>query len=129
VGCVIGFPHGSSTTESKRYEAELACQQGAVELDMVINSGKALSGDWEYVESDIRAVCEEAHRRGARVKVIFENDYLANGGAGLSSDELKIKLCRVPNVPVPTGSRLPRATVSSKAPTESTVTRARPSGT
>jgi len=95
VGCVIGFPHGSSTTESKRYEAELACQQGAVELDMVINSGKALSGDWEYVEADIRAVCDEAHRRGARVKVIFENDYLANGGAGLSSDELKIKLCRV----------------------------------
>src|SRR5882762_6655990 len=86
VFCVIGFPHGSSTTESKRYEAELACQQGAVELDMVINSGKALSGDWEYVEADIRAVCDEAHWRGARVKVIFENDYLANGGAGLSSD-------------------------------------------
>ncbi|HVR36245.1 MAG TPA: deoxyribose-phosphate aldolase, partial [Methylomirabilota bacterium] len=36
VGCVIGFPHGSSTTESKRYETELACKDGAKEIDMVI---------------------------------------------------------------------------------------------
>jgi deoxyribose-phosphate aldolase len=95
VGAVIGFPHGNSTTESKRYETELACKDGAVEIDMVINIGKALSGDWNYVESDIRAVCEEAHKRGAKVKVIFENDYLANGGAGLSADDLKRKLCAI----------------------------------
>jgi len=56
VGAVIGFPHGNSTTESKRYETELACQDGAVEIDMVINIGKALGGDWEYVERDIKAV-------------------------------------------------------------------------
>ena len=62
---------------------------------MVINIGKALSGDWDYVERDVRTVCDEAHKRGARVKVIFENDYLAKGGAGLGSDELKIKLCQV----------------------------------
>jgi deoxyribose-phosphate aldolase len=95
VGCVIGFPHGNSTTESKRYETELACRDGAAEIDMVINIGKALSGDWEYVEHDIRAVCDEAHQRGAKVKVIFENDYLANGGAHLSSDDLKRKLCQI----------------------------------
>ncbi|MEI7732015.1 MAG: deoxyribose-phosphate aldolase [Verrucomicrobiota bacterium] len=95
VGCVIGFPHGNSATESKRYETQLACQDGAVEIDMVVNLGKALSGDWEYVERDIRAVCEEAHQHGARVKVIFENDYLANGGAGLGSDAFKIKLCQI----------------------------------
>ncbi len=95
VGVVIGFPHGSSTTESKRYEAELACHDGAVELDMVLNIGKALSGDWDYVEQDIRAVCDEAHRHGAKVKVILENDYLTNGGAGLTSDELKRTLCRL----------------------------------
>jgi deoxyribose-phosphate aldolase len=94
-GCVIGFPHGNSCTESKRYETELACRDGAVEIDMVINIGKALSGDWDYVERDIRAVCGEAHRHGAKVKVIFENDFLANGGAGLSSDDLKRKLCQV----------------------------------
>src|SRR6266498_5856883 len=95
VGCVIGFPHGNSTTESKRYETELACQDGAVEIDMVINVGKALSGDWDYVERDIRAVCVEAHQHGAKVKVIFENDYLSRGGAGLSSDDLKRQLCRI----------------------------------
>jgi len=95
VGAVIGFPHGNSTTESKRYETELACKDGAVEIDMVVNLGKALSADWDYVEADVKAVCEEAHKHGAKVKVIFENDYLASGGAGLSSDDFKIKLCQL----------------------------------
>jgi deoxyribose-phosphate aldolase len=88
VGAVIGFPHGNSTTESKRYETELACRDGAVEIDMVINIGKALSGDWNYVEQDIRAVCDQAHKQGAIVKVIFENDFLPN-------DDSKIKLCQI----------------------------------
>ena len=95
VGAVIGFPHGNSTTESKRYETELACKEGAVEIDMVINLGKALSADWDYVERDVRVVCDEAHKHGAKVKVIFENDYLTHGGAGLSSDDFKIKLCQL----------------------------------
>jgi deoxyribose-phosphate aldolase len=95
VGAVIGFPHGNGATESKRYETELACRDGAAEIDMVVNIGKALGGDWDYVERDIGAVCDEAHRRGARVKVIFENDYLGKGGAGLDGDEFKRKLCRV----------------------------------
>lgn len=95
VGAVIGFPHGNSATESKRYETELACRDGAVEIDMVVNLGKALGGDWDYVERDIRAVCDEAHARGAKVKVIFENDYLTKGGAGLGSDDFKIKLCQL----------------------------------
>lgn len=95
VGAVIGFPHGAAATESKRYETQLACQDGAVEIDMVINIGKALSGDWDYVEQDVRAVCNEAHARGAVVKVILENDFLSKGGAGLSSDALKEKLCQL----------------------------------
>lgn len=95
VGAVIGFPHGNSTTESKRYETELACRDGAVEIDMVINVGKALSGDWDYVERDVRVVCDEAHRHGAKVKVIFENDYLAKGGAGLDGDAFKRRLCQI----------------------------------
>lgn len=86
VGAVIGFPHGNSTTEVKRYETEMACWEGAVEIDMVINVGKALGGDFAFVETDVRAVCEQAHRRSAIVKVIFENDYLTN-------DEIKIQLC------------------------------------
>jgi deoxyribose-phosphate aldolase len=95
VGCVIGFPHGNSCTESKRYETELACRDGAVEIDMVINIGKALSGEWSFVENDVKAVCDEAHKRGAKVKVIFENDYLPKGGAGLSGDDFKRKLCQI----------------------------------
>jgi deoxyribose-phosphate aldolase len=87
VGCVVGFPHGSSCTESKRYETELACRDGAVEIDMVINIGKALGGDFAYVERDVKAVCDEAHRHGARVKVILENDFMPN-------DEIKVTLCR-----------------------------------
>jgi deoxyribose-phosphate aldolase len=95
VGAVIGFPAGNSATESKRYETELACNDGAVEIDMVLNLGKALSGDFAWVERDIRTVCDEAHQRGALVKVILETDYLTNGGAGLSSDDLKRKLCQI----------------------------------
>ncbi|HEY6168763.1 MAG TPA: deoxyribose-phosphate aldolase [Verrucomicrobiae bacterium] len=95
VGAVIGFPHGNSCTESKRYETELACRDGAAEIDMVINIGKALGGDWDYVERDIKAVCDEAHKHGAKVKVIFENDHLAKGGAGLGSDDFKRKLCQI----------------------------------
>jgi deoxyribose-phosphate aldolase len=85
---VIGFPHGNSTTEVKRYETEVACRDGATEIDMVINIGKALSGDWDFVTQDIRAVVDEAHRHGAITKVIFENDYLPG-------DEIKIKLCQI----------------------------------
>jgi deoxyribose-phosphate aldolase len=95
VGCVIGFPHGNSCTESKRYETELACRDGAVEIDMVINLGKALSGGWNYVENDVKVVCDEAHQREAKVKVILENDYLDKGGAGLDGDEFKRKLCQI----------------------------------
>jgi deoxyribose-phosphate aldolase len=86
VGTVIGFPHGGSATEVKRYETEVACRDGATEIDMVINVGKALSGDLAYVERDVRAVVEEAHRHGAIVKVILENDFLPDDG-------IKIALC------------------------------------
>jgi deoxyribose-phosphate aldolase len=95
VGAVIGFPHGNSATESKRYETQLACEDGAAEIDMVINIGKALSGDWAYVEREVKAVCDEAHKRGAKVKVIFENDYLDKGGAGLKGDDFKRRLCQL----------------------------------
>lgn len=53
VGCVIGFPHGNSSTEVKVFEAEKACRDGAYEIDMVINIGKTLGGDWEYVSNEM----------------------------------------------------------------------------
>lgn len=95
VGAVVGFPHGSSTTGIKCHETEAACRDGATEIDMVINIGKALSGDWGYVEREIGVICSLAHREEAMVKVILENDYLHGGGAGLSGDELKRKLCGI----------------------------------
>lgn len=88
VGTVVGFPHGSQATATKAFEADLACQQGATELDMVINIGKALSGDWQFVAADIRAVVDVARRHGAITKVIIENDFLPD-------DEVKKKLCEV----------------------------------
>ena len=78
VSTVIGFPHGSSTTQTKVFESERAMDDGAVELDMVLNIGKLKSGDAAYVESDIRAVVEAAHARGAIVKVILENCFLTD---------------------------------------------------
>jgi deoxyribose-phosphate aldolase len=84
---VIGFPHGYNTTETKKFEAEQAIKNGAVELDMVLNIGKLLSGRYDYVKNDISAVVEVAHRSNVPVKVIFENYYL--------TDEQKVKTCRL----------------------------------
>ena len=92
---VVGFPHGANLTEVKVMETKRACDQGATEVDMVINIGKVMSGDWQYVEQDIHAVSETAHSSNAKLKVIFENDYLRNGGGGLSGDELKRKVCQI----------------------------------
>jgi len=78
VGTVIGFPHGGCTTAVKVFEAENAMDNGAVELDMVINIGMLRSGNREYVEGDIRSVVKAGHKRGALVKVILENAYLTD---------------------------------------------------
>jgi deoxyribose-phosphate aldolase len=83
----IGFPHGGHTTAIKVAEAEQALDDGGAELDMVVNIGKALSGDWRYVRDDIRAVVETVHARNCILKVIFENCYL--------QDEHKIRLCEI----------------------------------
>ncbi|HEV3082380.1 MAG TPA: deoxyribose-phosphate aldolase [Gemmataceae bacterium] len=87
VGTTIGFPHGGHTTELKVIEAEQAMDEGARELDMVVNIGKVLSKDWGYVADDILAVVDTAHRRQAIVKVIFENCFL--------EDAHKERLCRI----------------------------------
>jgi deoxyribose-phosphate aldolase len=87
VGTTVGFPHGGHVTAVKVAEAERALDDGARELDMVVNVGKVLSGDCRYVAEDVRAVVEAAHRRRALVKVIFENCFLR--------DEHKEQLCRV----------------------------------
>src|SRR5450759_125193 len=88
VGCVIGFPHGNSSTEVKVFEAEKACLDGATEIDMVINIGKTLGGDWNYVEREIKSVTDICHKNNAIVKVIFETDFVTK------TDD-KIRLCEI----------------------------------
>jgi deoxyribose-phosphate aldolase len=84
---VIGFPHGGHTTAIKLAEAERALADGGTELDMVVNVGKVLSEDWEYVSHEIRAVADLTHQGGAILKVIFEDFYL--------QDMHKIRLCEI----------------------------------
>jgi len=87
VGTVIGFPQGGHTTDVKVFEAEKAIDDGANELDMVVNIGKVLSLDWDYVTQDVMAVVDVARERNAIVKVIFENSMI--------EDQHKIELCRI----------------------------------
>lgn len=83
----IGFPHGGHTTAIKRAEAQQALSDGCQELDMVVNVGRVLSDDWDYVTAEIKAVIQVTHDAGQRVKVIFENCYL--------EERHKIRLCEI----------------------------------
>jgi len=87
--CVIGFPFGTHTPEAKKFEAQEAIQNGAKELDMVINIGAVKSNDWQLVKRDIQAVVEAAKGK-AGVKVIIET--------ALLTDEEKVKACAVSKI-------------------------------
>jgi deoxyribose-phosphate aldolase len=84
---VIGFPHGGHRTAVKVAEARQAIADGGEELDVVCNISRVVSGDWDYVRSDLEAVIELAHAAHAKVKVIFENCYL--------NAPQKIRLCEI----------------------------------
>jgi deoxyribose-phosphate aldolase len=84
---VVTFPHGNSTTTMKVRETKEALELGATEIDMVVNIGKVLGGDWVYVSDEIQRVNDAVTSRNAILKVIFENDYL--------SDRHIIKLCEI----------------------------------
>jgi len=85
---VIGFPHGNSRVDVKVFETEKALEDGAVEIDMVVNTGKVLSEDWDYVRNEIAAVVAATKKHKAALKVIFENDFLPE-------DKYKIRLCEI----------------------------------
>jgi len=87
VCAVIAFPHGNSTTAIKLQEAQAAVDAGATEIDMVVNIGKVLGGDWNYVSGEIKAINAAVVGAGAILKVIFENDYL--------EDPHIIRLCEI----------------------------------
>ena len=84
---VIGFPHGNHKPEIKLAEAEAALNDGCEELDMVINIGRLLAGEDQYVQDEIADICALAHSRNAKVKVIIETCYL--------SDEQKVRVCKL----------------------------------
>jgi deoxyribose-phosphate aldolase len=85
IGTVVGFPHGSSTTQTKVFETQKAIIDGATEIDMVMNIGLLKSGEYTEVEHDIAAVVDAAS--GKMVKVILENAYL--------TDDEKVKACQI----------------------------------
>ena len=84
---VIGFPHGAHETAIKVAEAQLALDEGCQELDMVLNIGRMIRGDHDYVRDEIRMIAELAHKRGAILKVILETCYL--------TDEQKVAACKL----------------------------------
>jgi deoxyribose-phosphate aldolase len=84
---VVGFPLGANTTETKVFETILALQQGAREIDMVINIGQLKGRDELAAEADIRAVVEATHAAGGIVKVILET--------ALLHDAEKVTGCRI----------------------------------
>lgn len=88
VGGVVGFPHGNSAIQTKAAETEQIISDGAVEADMVVNIGKVLSEDWEYVDREIEVISDITKKAGVLLKVIFENDLLPD-------DQYKIKLCEI----------------------------------
>jgi len=88
VGAVIGFPHGNSSIAIKATETEQVIADGAVEVDMVVNIGKVLSEDWDYIDNEIETIRKITKNTGAALKVIFENDLLPD-------DHYKIKLCEL----------------------------------
>lgn len=84
--CVIGFPLGACTTNTKTAETIDAIKKGADEVDMVVNVGAVKAGEWQYVKKDIEEVVVAA-RGKALVKVIIETCLL--------TDEEKVKVCTI----------------------------------
>ncbi|MBI4877414.1 MAG: deoxyribose-phosphate aldolase [Acidobacteria bacterium] len=87
VGSVCGFPHGDQTTGVKLYEARDLLRRGAREVDAVLNIGKLISRQFQYVEMELLQLAKACHEAGALLKVIFENAYL--------TDELKVVACKI----------------------------------
>lgn len=76
VATVCGFPSGKHESSVKAAEAKLSAQQGADEIDMVIDLGRAIMGDWDYIQSDVAAV--RAATMGKVLKVILETAALTD---------------------------------------------------
>ena len=80
LSCVLSFPHGDDTTSTKVFQAEQAIADGVQEIDMVMNIGQFLAGNYKYVLNDIKSVVDIAHANNVAVKVIQESCFLTLEG-------------------------------------------------
>lgn len=87
VDAAVGFPLGITTVEVKAFETEQAIENGADEIDYVINIGKIKQGDTDYIRSEMKTITDICRKHGVTSKVIFENCYL--------TDEDKTELCKI----------------------------------
>lgn len=87
VDAAVGFPLGITTVEVKAFETEQAIENGADEIDYVINIGKIKQGDTDYIRSEMKTITDICRKHGVTSKVIFENCYL--------TDEEKTELCKI----------------------------------
>ena len=85
---VVGFPHGNSETSTKLLEASIALDDGTSEIDMVVNIGKVIQEDWDFVDDEIGVINALCKTGNALLKVIFETDFI-------TSDAHKIRLCEL----------------------------------
>ena len=86
-GTTIGFPHGAQPTLVKIAESKQAIENGAEELDVVVNINQVVSERWNYVAEEVREITDLAHSKNVRIKVIFENYYLTT--------DQKVRLCGI----------------------------------
>ena len=85
VDCAVGFPFGANTSRIKALEAQEAIDNGATEIDMVLNIGQLKSGNDQYVTEDIREVAKVTYRENALLKVVIETVLL--------TDDEKVRAC------------------------------------
>ncbi len=83
----VSFPLGQCTIETKVFETRDIIDKGAGEVDYVVNVSAVRSGNWDYVEEEMRRITEACHEKDIPCKVIFENCYL--------TDEEKCHLCEI----------------------------------
>ncbi len=84
---VVGFPLGALTTDTVVFQTMEAMKNGATEIDMVVNVGEIKSGNWDYVENDIKKIAEAVHSNKGLLKVIIETCLL--------TDDEKVKVCQI----------------------------------
>jgi deoxyribose-phosphate aldolase len=87
VASIVSYPHGSATTSAKLYETRDLLRRGVTEIDTVLNIGKMISRQFQYVEMELQQMADACHECGAILKVAFENGYL--------SEDLQTIACKI----------------------------------